>query len=423
MRPIQKAFYEHVAKLPRMALRPILKRKLKEQGISISKKAFEALLDHLLCEKGGQFTWSDEKGEAVNEFEELKLIFDDADAKEIENFTERIRLAVPGVIQSVVDEGGTELFEAMIESWNIDDTVAQFEIGEFRERLEDRWGAGLHLLRLLLTTSREMGEDATKRYRKSKSKTLARRRFVLSRLHIRACQIAEEIVSLMENGFADGAMARWRTLHEIGVVATFIEDGDEELARRFIDHDIVEVKKQADDWDSKQVPLGYPPINSRERKKIEKAYADALNRYGQTFRHDYGWAADYLQDKKPDFQKLQAAAEQSGMNAYYKLANLSVHAGSRSMFFRLTDMGADVPIAGRSNAGLVEPGQNTAYTLVRITGALLGRPRDIDRLVEMRALIAVRDAIPRGLHLSDKRLRRDEAKIRRELKGKQTHKR
>lgn len=406
-----------------MALRPILTRKLKEQGIKIPKRAFEALLDHLLQANGGHFTWSDGKGLATKGLQDLKLVFDDADAKEIEISIERIRHAMPGIIQSVVDEGGAELFEAMTESWSVDDAVAQFEIDEFRGRLEDRWGAGLHLLRLLLATSRDMGEDAARRYRKSKSKTLANRRFVLVRLHIRSCQIAEEIISLMENGFADGAMARWRTLHELGVVATFIENGDEGLACRFIDHDIVEVKKQADDWDSKQVPLGYAPIDPRERRRIEKAYADALSRYGQAFRHDYGWAADYLQDKKPDFQKLQAAADQSGMNSYYKLANLSVHAGSRSMFFRLTDMGADVPIAGRSNAGLVEPGQNTAYTLVRITGALLGRPRDIDRLVEMRALVAMRDAIPRALHLSDKRLQRDEARLRRKRKGRQIHKR
>lgn len=93
------------------------------------------------------------------------------------------------------------------------------------------------------------------------------------------------------------------------------------------------------------------------------------------------------------------------------------------MFFRLTDMGAGMPIAGRSNAGLVEPGQNTAYTLLRITGALLGRPKDFDRLIEMNVLLAIRDAIPLALHRAGRKLARDEAEVQRNKKRQQTKKR
>jgi hypothetical protein len=106
------------------------------------------------------------------------------------------------------------------------------------------------------------------------------------------------------------------------------------------------------------------------------------------------------------------------MNTYYKLANWNVHAGARAMFFRLTNMGTDIPIAGRSNAGLVEPGQNTAFTLVRITGALLGRARDLDRIIEMKAIIALRDAIPEALNRADKKLRRDETRVQQDRKRK-----
>ncbi|MES0198919.1 DUF5677 domain-containing protein [Mesorhizobium sp. M0011] len=411
MGKIQKALQEQISRLPRLALQPILERKLKEQSIDLPKDAFEVLLDRLLSGKDEDFTWSDGDIEKSDELRDLKLVFDDADEKEIENFATRMQSVIPEVVQSTVAMGGAHLFKAMKKSWEIDGAIERFQMDQFQERLEERWGEGLQLLRMLLTMVRGIGHDTAKRYHRSKSRNYINRRFVLVRLHVRACQVADEIITLMENGFADGAMARWRTLHEIGVVATLIEDGDEELARRFIDHDVVEVKKQADDWDDKQVPLGYAPIGPRERKNIEEAYAGVIRRHGQSFRHDYGWAADHLKDKKPDFKKLQAAADQSEMNTYYKLANFNVHAGARGMFFRLTDMGANIPIAGRSNAGLVEPGQNTAYTLVRITGALLGRLRDLDSLMEMSALVALRDAIPRTLNRADKKLRRDEAEV------------
>lgn len=416
MGAIQNALHEQIAKLPRLALKPILERKLKEQGIELPQEGFDALLDHILNADGNDFHWNDGNTETPNDSWDLKLVFDEADGREIEKFTARISEAMPDVIREVVNKCGAQLFSSLKESWEVHEAIQRYECDEFQDQLEERWGEGLSLLRMLLQSVREIGADVHWRHRRSKSKKCVHRRFVLGRLHIRACQVADEIITLMENGFADGAMARWRTLHEIGVIATIIEDGDEELARRYIDHDIVEVKKQADDYDEKQVPLGYEPIAPRERKRIEEAYAEAIQCYGPSFRYEYGWAAEHLKDKKPDFRKLQEVADQSGMNTYYKLANFNVHAGARAMFFRLTDMGSNIPIAGRSNAGLVEPGQNTAYTLVRITGALIGRPKDLDRMVEMSCLVAMRNAIPTAFHKADRKLRRDETARQREQK-------
>lgn len=416
MGAIQDALHEQVAKLPKLILTPILERKLKEQELKIPQACFDALIDHILNANGEDFHWTDGDTETPNDYRNLKLVFDEADREEIEKVIARVSEAMPDVVQETVTRGGAQLFSALRASWEIHEAVQRYECDEFQGRLEERWGEGLSLLRMLLQSIREIGAEVQRRHHKSKSKKYAHRRFVLGRLHVRACQVADEIITLMENGFADGAMARWRTLHEIGVIATIIEDGDEELARRYIDHDVVEVKKQADDYDEKQVPLGYEPIAPRERKHIEDAYAEAIQRYGPSFRYEYGWAAEHLKDKKPDFKKLQAEADQSNMNTYYKLANFNVHAGARAMFFRLTDMGSHIPIAGRSNAGLVEPGQNTAYTMVRVTGALIGRPKDLDRMVEMSCLVAMRNAVPTAFHKADRKLRRDEAARQREQK-------
>lgn len=42
------------------------------------------------------------------------------------------------------------------------------------------------------------------------------------RHHARACHIANEILCLLKNGFADAAQARWRALHEVAATAMFI---------------------------------------------------------------------------------------------------------------------------------------------------------------------------------------------------------
>lgn len=56
--------------------------------------------------------------------------------------------------------------------------------------------------------------------------------------------------------------------------------------------------------------------------------------------------------KKPTFKDLQEAADRTEFS--------SVHASARSLFFNLASMGSsEVLLAGRSNAGLTEPGERT----------------------------------------------------------------
>jgi hypothetical protein len=219
-------------------------------------------------------------------------------------------------------------------------------------------------------------------------------------------------------------MARWRTLHELSVVATVIADGDEILAERYINHDAVEVKRQADDYNQTQVPLGNSPIGKREQREIDEDFAQAIAKYGAEFGHPYGWAAKRLSKKKPTFKDLQEEAGRAGMNAYYKLASFNVHAGARTMFFRLSNLWRnDVIIAGRSNAGLTEPAQHTAYSLLQITTLLIGNSKNLDRILEIQTFIKIRDAIPPAFMRADRKLRRDEAVYQREVAARTSRKR
>ena len=52
-------------------------------------------------------------------------------------------------------------------------------------------------------------------------------------LHGRACQISSEILCLLKNGFADGALSRCRSLWEIAIYAHFISDYGEDVAEAY----------------------------------------------------------------------------------------------------------------------------------------------------------------------------------------------
>lgn len=59
--------------------------------------------------------------------------------------------------------------------------------------------------------------------------------WALTNIHGRACQVYEEILCLVENGFADGAFARWRTLYELGIIGDFIRSNGEVVAKAYLD--------------------------------------------------------------------------------------------------------------------------------------------------------------------------------------------
>lgn len=374
-------------------------------------EALDALVIHLLTNQNSNFVWNDDSDEKVID---LSLEFTEEDGNEIDIAINKALEAIPEAARLAVDKASELLFKSLKRKWEEEHLAQQYEVQIFRDGLEARWGKGLDYLRMLLTCCREIGAQTLKRYNKSKSKRHALRRWVLVRLHARACQVADEIICLMENGFADGSMARWRTIHELCVVATLIADGDEDLAERYILHDAVEVKRQADEYEATQVPLGAAPISRRERNAIDREYQAILGRYGPAFAHPYGWAANHMNLKKPTFKDLQSAADHAGMNSHYKLASFGVHASARSLFFNLSAIGdQQLLLAGRCNAGLEEPGMRMAQSLALITSLYAGSSASFDQISVLKCLLQVRDAVAPALQKAANRLRKDETSLRR----------
>lgn len=411
---VKKAMQKVLATLPHTILRNLVARKAEEAGLTMPPEVVDALSEHILSGNEESFVWDDGR----DDHKDIKLSIT---AEEVEEAIAKVLEALPEVTLSATEETANKMFATLCKRWSAEHAAQEYELDGFRAGIEEHWGKGLGYLRMLLTCCREIGADTAKRHRKAKSKQHRFRRWVLVRLHARACQVTDEIIALMENGFADGAMARWRTLHEISVVAALISEGDEDLAERYIVHDAVEVKRQADDYDETHVPLGFAPIAKQRRRAIDREFDDAIARFGATFAHPYGWASKHLRLKKPTFKDLQVAAGRGGMNSYYKMASFNVHAGARNLFFNLSSMGdQEVVLAGRSNAGLADPGENAAHTLVLVTGFYMGETTDLDRLVLLNCLLRIRDAVGPALRRADRHLHRKERALQQEMERERT---
>lgn len=408
-----------LAKVPRLILLKLISAKLAELQLGNQPGLAEALTDHYLSGGVDAFNWDD--GAPSNDLpRDLAISFSEKDVQKLGELTDEFMEHLPKIIENTSKDAAARLLKTLKRNWprQANHEYAVFEA--FREQLELRWGEAFNLLRMLLTSCRELGQETATRLRRSRARKNRILRSLLVRLHARACQITAEIITLMENGFADGAMARWRTLYEVGVVATVIADAGDALARQYIDHEIVESKLAMDEYARCQMAMGFKPIPNRERRRVERAFAAAVKTHGADFGRPYGWAAAHLKRKRVTFRDLEAAAQRSAMRAYYKMASYNVHADTpKSIFCRLGVMGdQSIVVAGATDAGFTDPGQNAAITLVQITALLLAdRMSNLDVWVKAQALIMIRDEIPDAFMRADRKLKRDHAKLQTERAG------
>lgn len=259
----------------------------------------------------------------------------------------------------------------------------------FEKNLNQQWGKAIDLLELFILISQEVGGEYNDFILHDQEFELSPRFEVLRRAHARSCQVALEILTLLKNGFADGAYARWRTLHEIAVESNLIRNGDDELAGRFLNHDIVREYKSAKTYQKHCTTLHYDPIPANEMSTLEKSYQDIIKRYGKEYANDNGWAVKLVKNSRPGFNDLESLANFEHMRPFYKLACMNIHSGPGGLIYRLGLTEAqheNVLLAGPSTNGLGDPIQNTAYSLLQTTSSLLTDNSNMDYLVAVKIL-------------------------------------
>ncbi|BCJ92163.1 hypothetical protein IZ6_28980 [Terrihabitans soli] len=394
---LQSALDETLDRFRTDAVADLFKRKLTAKNIPFNDDLISKLVDHAFSGSDADFDGPDIEIEITND-----------DIAELEIAVEAVISDLPTIIDKASAATSRELLKKLKAGW-----PDQFEFEAehrkgFEKRLEARWGKALSLLRMQVSLSLELGQSFFDRNRKSRWKRDKSKRELLVRLHVRACQVTAEILALLETGYSDGAMARWRTLYEIGIIATLVASHDDDLAERYMAHEVIEARNGAKLYSQNYEELGYKPIPAEEISEINAMADKAIAKYGTSFGKSYGWAAHHLRHKDPQFSDLQTAAGRSKMRSHYKMASHNVHAGIKGLTHRLSSLAPDRFVAGSSNAGLDEPGQNTAITFCQITVLLLAYRPEFDEVVAMKLLSDLRDDCVREFVKAGRKLKKEE---------------
>lgn len=323
----------------------------------------------------------------------IEVEITDGDLQSLEASAETLTQKLPEIIERVSVEAADLLLRSLRKRWPRESGQQRREMQGFLRRLDRRWREPFGLLQMLLTIAMEFGENANEMLRSNLGPD-PHKTDVLTRLHARACQVGSEVLALLRQGFADGALARWRTLHEIAVISLFIAENDDSLAEQYSLHQFIESWRAAREYDRFRDRLGYEPLDPAELVRLEQTRAALVDRFGEDFTEPCGWAARLLGISSPNFADIERAVGVDHLRPFYRMASHTIHANPKGTFFKLGLVGEeDLLLTGPSNTGFADAGQNTALSIVQATSSLGILAATLDTAIVLQLMMKLADHI------------------------------
>jgi hypothetical protein len=257
----------------------------------------------------------------------------------------------------------------------------------FRERNYKRWAKGFDLLEMLIVMTQEVGEEIH-HSAASQTKVFDPTLEALATLQARAILVAREILCLLQGGFADAALGRWRTLHEINVIANFISNQDVAIAERYLLHCIVIECKSIELLHQHQHPNDLYPISSQELEEAKVQKDKILKEHGKMMKCDWGWAAPIINKPHLTFFDIEKITKLDYWRPHYKWACQDTHAAHRHPHQMLgaSEAQETFHLVGASNSGLAEPASITSQSLYQVTSSFIKLYPTVDRLIAQETM-------------------------------------
>jgi Family of unknown function (DUF5677) len=204
---------------------------------------------------------------------------------------------------------------------------------------------------------------------------------------------ASECICLMKGGFPDGALSRWRTLHELNVIAAFLLRTGNETAQRYLVSFEIQALAAAKQMRKYAERSKMDPPTDDEIAAMEKRSQIHFDRFGKDIRNDFGWASEVIGKKSPSLLDLEEAVGLDHWRPRFKWASQHTHGGHRPFGTMLATSEAPSPVfaIGQSNSGMVDPLHMTAISLTHVTCSLLMLRQDIETAVFAKVLLGLSD--------------------------------
>ncbi|HCU0634917.1 TPA: hypothetical protein OUF59_001727, partial [Listeria monocytogenes] len=165
-----------------------------------------------------------EKAKSQEEADEIVKKFEDIDLSKI--------------IVEMYDTMANETTKYMRDTMHEEVMLFRAEEQEFLSRQEQKWGKAFVASESMYIMVLEASESYLDFVNELPQEELIEQKWTFTamlHIHGRALQQFLEIITLMKNGFADAAYARWRSMYELTIISSFITKYGENVAKSFIE--------------------------------------------------------------------------------------------------------------------------------------------------------------------------------------------
>ncbi len=219
----------------------------------------------------------------------------------------------------------------------------------------------------------------------------------LSQLVPRGLLVAKEAICLLQSGFADGAMARWRTLHEINVTANFISKHGDRAGLLYLYSFPFAARRAAKNYIEYQERAQLQPFDKSSLDAIEAECDRVRREIGFELKSDLDWASDFIGAKKGRITLFDLESD-VGLDHWrprYRWASQHNHAAYRpsDRLLGMSEAKADMHLIGPSNSGLSDPIQMVAISLQSLVTTSLLTISNVDRIVHVKTVALLVDKL------------------------------
>lgn len=269
-------------------------------------------------------------------------------------------------LDKLIDVAVSDLIEnfALKDEDNYKNIVASNDA--FIKRNREKWSKGFIKLHALREICLEAGINFQKQFLKNAKYHNDELIGVFMRQHAHACRISGEIIYLLEGGYPDAALARWRTLYEMTIQCLIIQKHGRDAAIDFIKYGIVKTVEGVEEHHITAEQMGHETFTDEELNFYSELRENLIG-------NDKNW---HWARKHTGLAKIDKLREYVGLDKWshnYKLASRNIHADYQEMasLYAMQEAKEDMLLVGQSNSGLTEPAHFTAISLSQITSIFL----------------------------------------------------
>jgi len=387
MDKMMRVLETEIERIPHDFLRSSIKNKLAEKGIK-DKESIDKIVEHFLSGGDGRCEWADESEKGV------VVEFTDQDGEEVlekaSNFLEEI---LPNLIQESIDNCAN----ISLQSYRQTSTKALRKIRSATRRFENRtfkrWRPAFDHLEMMWHIAQELGEGHSKDFDIDNPEDIRIVMGAISQIFPKALIVTQEIICLLKGGYPDGALARWRSLHELTVSAMYIIKEGKEPALNYLMSFHFSARRAAHQINEHAERARMEPFSIEMLRDLDRHCAEAESHLGRSFVRDKDGEWPAINRTHRSFADLERHVEMDHWRPRYKWASRHTHADfvPNYKLLGMSEAKSHVTLVGASNSGFADPLMMTAISLAQITNTYLSVTPNLDRIVHSRVMLQLSD--------------------------------